>query len=842
MIRAFFDRWVWTMALRDARRSRARLILPSSALVLGVAALVAVTSFSTNVGDAFAEQSRELLGADLVVRSRQPFDEGTDAQLLHRFAAGGERSDVVTFNSMALLPRTGASRLVRVRAVRGGFPFYGALATDPPAAAARFAAGEGALLDASLIANFQAKPGDAVKIGDREYAVLGTLQSAPGESATSSLMGAPLYLPLEGLDPSLLERGVRVDYSAAFRLAPGQDAEELRSGARELAQSADVRIDTARSTAEGFGNSMANFHAFLNLIAFLALLLGALGVGSAMHVHAQARRDSVATLRCLGADAARACAIYLAQALMLALLGALAGGALGVVLHRSLPALLADFLPVAVPVRISPRALLLGGCIGGAASLLAALVPLLPLRRAPPLLALRSAAGLEPPRRDPWRAAVLVVFFLLVLVFARFQLGDLRAAAGYALGMLACFGILLALGRATIALLRRGAGTRAPFAWRQGVASLHRPNNQTGLLLIAIGFATLMLGTVAQLRALLLASIEEVTGGTRANLALYDVQDDQLEGAIEVIRAAGAPVLESTPIVTIRLESVNGRRVEELRLDQPRRSSALTREYRATYRDRLSDSERVVAGEWPAARTPGAPAPISLEDEQAARIGADVGDTLVWNVAGESVPTAVAALRHVDWRRFTLNFFVVFHSGVLEQAPKFHAVLTRVEDAKARGELQSAVIARFPSISAIDITLVLETIDDLLAKVAFVVRFLALFCVAMGLLVLLSSVLQSRARRAEESTLLRTLGASRALVDRIVAIEFATLGLVGATAGGALALGATWLLARWRFDLVYRVAWPELAATVLIVAALTYAVGRFGARGIERLPPLRALD
>ncbi len=71
---ALLDPWVWRMAWRDSRRSRGRLLVFSTALTLGVAALVAIGSLGWNLQRAIHEQARTLVGADLVVEAPTPLD------------------------------------------------------------------------------------------------------------------------------------------------------------------------------------------------------------------------------------------------------------------------------------------------------------------------------------------------------------------------------------------------------------------------------------------------------------------------------------------------------------------------------------------------------------------------------------------------------------------------------------------------------------------------------------------------------------------------------------------------------------------------------------------------
>ena len=186
-------------------------------------------------------------------------------------------------------------------------------------------------------------------------------------------------------------------------------------------------------------------------------------------------------------------------------------------------------------------------------------------------------------------------------------------------------------------------------------------------------------------------------------------------------------------------------------------------------------------------------------------------------------------------------FWSCFPEGVLEQAPQFHVLMTKVESKENSAAFQRAVVSTFPNVSIIDLTLILATVNDILDKVAFVIRFMALFSILTGLIVLISSVIISKFQRIKESVLLRTLGAQRKQVMTINALEYFFLGSLASLAGLILSLGATWALAYFSFDSTFvPYLWP-LLLVYLVITSLTVAVGLLNSRGVLSRPPLEVL-
>ncbi len=325
---------------------------------------------------------------------------------------------------------------------------------------------------------------------------------------------------------------------------------------------------------------------------------------------------------------------------------------------------------------------------------------------------------------------------------------------------------------------------------------------------------------------------------------LFDIQPDQREPVRRLLASQKLTVLQEAPIVTMRLRSIKGRAVEEIKQDSTHRVPkwALDREYRSTYRDRLVDSEQLTAGQWHTrVESQETPVPVSVETGIAKNLGVQLGDELVFDVQGVPIATRVTSLREVDWRRLQPNFFVVFPRGVLEEAPAFHVFVTRVESSEQSARMQRAVVKQFPNVSTIDLTLVLQTVDSVVGKISSVIRFMALFTVGTGLLLLVGTVLTGRYQRIHESILLRTLGASRAQILRILVVEYFALGTLAALTGVILALCGSWALAHFVFKVNFTIVAAPIVWAIVTVSLLTVLTGMLMSRGICRQPPLEIL-
>jgi putative ABC transport system permease protein len=838
--------WIFRMAWRDSRGSRARLGLYLSAMVLGVAALVAIRGFGDNFSATIDREARKLLGADLRIEAEEAFSDSTEALI---DSLGGAQARRFSFASMSYFPKTGDTRLASVRAVDEGYPFYGSIQTRPAEAATRYHSGRQALVDGTLLQQFGAEVGDSVRIGRVTYQIAGEIQQIPSESSFTSSFSPRIYVPRSEVDTALFQRGSRVEHEVFFRFdGEGPDTEQLRSELEPYLERNDVDIDTVDEEAEDWREGIGNLYRFLSLVGFVALLLGSIGVASAVNVYIRRRIASIAVLRCLGADGASTFRIYLVQAAAIGLVGAVAGSLLGVVFQAFVPRLLSDFLPFAVDFFVSWVAIGIGLGVGVGVTFLCALWPLLDVRGISPLRALRS--DVDPSTggwADPARWVIGGAMAAAVTGFALLQAPEWEIGLGYAGGLIGVFAVLAGLARLLTWAVRRYFPSTWPYPWRQGLANLYRPNNQTSVLLLTLGMGTFLIATLFLSQRTLLEQIRVSGGENRPNLVLFDVQPDQLDGVTDIVRANGLPVLQQEPIVTTRLRSVQGRTIEEIRRDSTARTTwAHEREYRVTYRDRLTASETLVRGELAdsVAGNPirsGTAVPVSIEEEIARELGVGLGDTLAFDVQGVPVTTTVGSIRRVDWQRIGTNYFVVFPKGVLENAPQIHVVLSRSDDEAAAAKVQGEVVQRYPNVSAIDLSLILSTVQELFGKLSYVIRFMALFSILTGLIVLAAAVVVSRQQRAQESVLLKTLGAGRRTVLKIMTVEYLFLGLLAALTGIALAVAAAWALSIFVFEGPLVVAPLPLAVTAVAVTGLTIAIGLLNSRGVYKRPPLEVL-
>lgn len=842
-------RFVAAMVRRELRVAGRRFGLYGSCMAIGIAVVVGLHTLREAVDDAVDLRSRELLGADLRLESRDPFGpeiQGAVDAIEARALAPPTR--VTRLGSMALAERSGRSRLVDVLAIEGVYPIYGEVWTAPAHRWSEFGDGEGRIfVDSTLLLQLDIAVGDSLRIGGEEFEIAAAIVKAPGSFGLQVEVAPRVFLRQSDLDRTgLVQEGSLVSYLRYSKLPDGIVQPWLEEH-RTTLEEARVRVQTVAGYQEDLSETFDVLTRYLGLVGLAALVLGSIGVAAGVRVFIREKFDTVALLRSIGASPGDVVAIYGLLALCLGL----AAGMLGILLCMPtmgvLPSLLGGMLPVEVELRMGPAAIATGLVLSVWATLLCAIGPVLDLAAVAPLRALRRDFG------DDGRAVKVGRFVSIGLAglslgsVSVWQAGDWRVGLGFAAGLMVTVAGLALAAVSLMRLLRHHPPRRLAYWARQGVANLFRPRNHTLPTVIAIGFALFVVATVHAVQHNVLAQLAIDSRPDRPNFVLFDVQRDQLDGVRGLLEEHEAAVVDHAPLVSARLAGVAGRRRAAWLGDEALSREmrwALQREYRLTYSEELRDSEEIVAGAWwspEEARADDLPFPVSVERDLAGSLGVGIGDEIVWQIQGVEIATRVMSLRQVDWGRMATNFFVVFPPAALEAAPQSTVLLAHLAEERARASLQRDLVGRFPNVSALDATLILRSLDSMFEQIGFAIRILSLFTLGTGIAILVAASMAARAERAREALLLRVLGASRSLLRKIVATEAVVLAAVAAGVGGGLATLAAWGLVVLLFELPFAPPVLDLLGLALATFVVTALFGGAGAATRAARSPQAAL-
>ncbi|MGH0030027.1 MAG: ABC transporter permease, partial [Myxococcota bacterium] len=459
--------------------------------------------------------------------------------------------------------------------------------------------------------------------------------------------------------------------------------------------------------------------------------------------------------------------------------------------------------------------------------------------------------------RGPRDALLLLPALLAFWALAVWRVGSLLAGSVFA----GVFGVsvLLLLGVGLLLLRGLAALPARALVPRLALRELVRSRASTVSSFVAIALCALLIGIAPQLRGILDRDLERPAAGALPSLFLFDIQPEQVGPLTELVASRGTTLQRVSPMVRARLDAIDGEPVASAEgseepppaptraarsgADEERRLRI--RRYNLTYRDRLTASERLregreFSGPWDAAS--GEPAELSLEWDFARRLGVGPGSTLRFDVQGVPVEGRVVNTREVRWNSFQPNFFVLFQTGVLEEAPQIFLASVPQLDPEPRAALQAAITAEFPNVSSVDVTRAVTRILALLDQLQWALSSTAALSILVGL-VLVYAVARDQARaRRWETNLLKVLGADFPFIRKAIDLEFALLGFLGAFAGAATSVLASAVLSLVVLDTGFGVSWTPLLATVVAIPLLCAGTGRVATRSVLRERPLVLLQ
>jgi putative ABC transport system permease protein len=831
------DGWVWRMAWRDARHNFGRLFLFAASLITGIAGVVSIASLNYSLQGELDRNARELLGADLVISTSKKIDSAAIAAL---DSVKAEQAGEAEMFSMVYFSESKQSRLISMHALKGNFPFYGQIETDPPQAYSQLKKGGYALLDEPLANQYSVSENDSIKLGNSWFKVAGFVRKFPGGSGILATFNPSVYINHVDLDSTgLVQFGSRVTRRIFYKTATEADAKKLEDNLRPTLKRAGLRSETVEERKEDLGEGFKSIYKFFSLLAFIALILGCIGVASSVNIYAREKRDEVAVLRCVGSSGWQAFNIYFIQIFFIGLVASVIGAGLGAGIQQLVPVLFKEFIPGELKFTLAWQAVVSGVVLGVVVTLLFSALPLLAVRFVPPLQVLRADSAST---KRFSKARVLVIGLVVLFPFlAAWYQTDWISGALFTVGLFAVLGLLALVALGILKLAKRTFQRQPSFVFRHALSNLFRPNNQTQALLVSIGLGALIISVLNITRSSLLAQVEFTGNENQSNTILFDIQPHQRDGVVKLMTDHQLKPNQVVPIVTCRLGEINGRTISVIQKDTASNIPdwALTREYRVTYRDTITHSEELIKGEKQSIK--GDSIFVTISEGMHESLNLKIGDSLVFDMQGVPIKVYLSGIRKVDWPKDPPNFIFVFPKGVIDAAPQVWVAATRMDDSPRTSKFQQELVTLYPNVSLFDLRLVLSTINAIFEKVGTVVRFLALFSIITGLIVLAGAVINSKYLRMKENVLLRTIGARARQITQITLIEYAYLGLFAALTGVWLSVGAGWLLCKFFFDITFAAAWLDLVYTGLAVMVLTMLIGWYNSREVINTPPLQVL-
>jgi putative ABC transport system permease protein len=836
-------------ALREMRGGLSGFLIFLTCIALGVAAIGGVNSVARSISAGVASQGQALLGGDLRFELNQREATPQERQFLQSLGDLAESADM---RSMARLEDGSDQALVEVKAVDGAYPLYGELETEPTLPQQDLFGNRngvwGAAADDLLFERLGLTPGSRIKLGNLTFELRSKLVTEP-DSISDGLAFAPrLLVSLEGLRASgLVQPGSLVEHVYKLRLPAGtSDARiaEIRAEAAEEFPEAGWSVRTRSNAAPALSSNIERFSQFLTLVGLTALVVGGVGVANAVNAYLDSKRGVIATFKCLGAPGGFVFTLYLAQILIIASIGIVAGLVLAALMPFGASAALSSYIPVPTEAGIYPGALALAAIFGVLVTLAFAILPLGRARQVPATALFREmgtgARGLPKTGYVALALGIAAVLAGLSVWFAT----DRRIAAIFVASAIFAFIVLHAVGLGVQALARRSPRVGST-ALRLAIGNIHRPGALTPSVILSLGLGLTLLVTLALIDGNLRRQITDSLPEQAPNFFFVDIQPTEVDSFSKLI-AETAPEgkLIRVPMLRGRIMALNGVEVQKVKVP-PEGAWVLRGDRGITYAKNIPENATLNAGEWWPADYSGEPL-VSFSAEEAGQLGLTIGDTVTVNVLGRNITARIANLREVQWESLGINFVMVFSPNTFAGAP--HSWLATLTMPGATLQQEAAVLNRvtqtFPAVTSVRVKDALDVVNRLVAQLGSAIRAAASVALVASVLVLAGALAAGNRSRVHDAVVLKTLGATRKTLITAFSLEYSLIGL--ATAVFALAAGgiAAWYVVDRIMKLPSTFSPTVAISTIAIALVLTVGIGLVGTwrvLGHKAAPVLRNL-
>lgn len=837
--------FILNMARRELRSAWKRLLFFFLCIAIGVGAIVALRSIIRNFHDVMASDARTILGADIRISSGRPWTPealATIDRVTKPYSP--ESAEAIESDTMMRPVEETNERalLVELEGIEPPFPFYGTytLANNEPFDH-RLLMNNGLIVARSVLERLELKLGDPVKIGTQVFTLRAILEREPG------LSGGFQFGPKVLISKSALENagltgfGSRTRRRIMIRVA-NQDVDKITKELRSALKSNFINVRSYKQSQERIDDQFTRAENFLSLAGFIILILGGIGVSSVTRVFIEEKRKSIAVLKCVGATGHTIFSIYLLQILILGFTGSVVGLMLAKFTLSVVGRHYEAILPPGMSYSLQWPSILQGLGFGLLVTILFSALPLLRIRKVKPNVLLRDESATDPRDRKfdlvRWSTAALVFAGLFFL--SAWQAGSLRVGIFF-LGGFIVTAIALHFVALLIMRLVRKLKKAASFQTRHAISGLHRPGNQTQVIVMAVGLGSFFIIATHSMQTNLLREMDFQTRTNLSNMYLIDIQSDQREGVEKIVREATGTEPEILPTVRGRIAAINGKTIDPESEDYKKDRGRLGFEYTMTYRDRLDETESILEGTfWD--RTSSSNPEISIEESLQGMMGLDVGGSVTFDILGRKITAKVTSVRRVDWKNARTGFYVLFRPGVLEAAPNVYiAALDAPLTEPARSRFQRRLVDAYPNVTAIDVVDIVRGIQKILNTITLGISFIGGFVFLSGVLILIGSIAMTKFQRIYESAVLKTLGATRNMILYILMLEYAFLGMIAGVVGSLAAMALSYAITVHVFELDWQLA-PALyligvAATILLVTL----VGALSSLDVLNRKPLAVL-
>lgn len=825
----------WTQTLSLWRAGALRVLV--FALVLAVAAITAVGFFTQRVETALNQQGSLLLGGDIAISSDHPiadtFEKSAISQGIH-IVKTYEFASMVVFGT--------ANQLAEIKVVGPGFPLRGDLTVgqkvDETGKVVKSIPNIGEVwLEPRLINLLNVKVGDVVEVGERKFRIAKILIREPSRGGDMFSFAPRLMMNAADLPSTkLIQFGSRVKYQLLLASEPQKISKYYQQTKPELSRG--EKIEDVRNARPEIKLALDKAQQFLGLSAMVSVILAMVAMLLSSLPYIKQSLDAFALMRCFGAPQNTVLQVLSIQTLMIAFFSALLGVVLGFIgqlgLARLAGSLFLDALP---PVSSTP---VFVGIVASIAMMFAVVLP--------HAWQMRNLTAMNILRRETLKQAssAQVKFLPAAIVMCAmifWQAHDAKLAFSTILALLLLCVSIVGFSYVLVNLANRlfnlSSKNQTINDIKLGVLGLKRRFGLSTVQMIGFSMGLMVLMLLALIRGDLIRNWQASLPLDAPNRFVINIQPTQVNGIKKFFEKQKINDVTIFPMVRGRLISKNGQDIAQTQWKDERAKHLAEREFNLSWASTMQSDNKLLSGHWWTPQEHSKPY-ISLEQDLAKTLGIQLGDKLVFDIAGSPLTLTVTSLRKVDWDSMRANFFAVTPPGVLDQyaanyISSFHLPM-------GADMPLNQLVREYPNVTVIDIAVLMQQVRGIMQKMSSTIEYVFSFSLIAGLAVLYAALVATREERITEATLMRVFGASRRQVGIAYVAEFACIGLIAAFVAAVAANSLAYYMSEHILNIPFQLNVRLAISTMLIAATVIPLVAWLGLRGFLNVPARQLLN
>lgn len=763
---------------------------------LGIIGLLLVESFKIGVEEKIAKNAKNFIASDLAVSTRRALDQNEIDKILNYlesnkfiYAKWIETYSLVTKKNNDNNKTEAFSKLADLNFVTPEFPFYGGVVLQDigrkgPGTWQDLHTKPTVWMSRDLSWELDIKIGDELKVGEAYFVVGGIIIEDQFSSFRGFNLAPKIFLSHNFLPKTdLIKFGSTATFSYTIKLPENVEVKKIQSELREIITDKAVKITGAEQASEQIARSLNLLSDYLGLITLLTYLLSLVGLYYFTQYFLSKKLKTFSIYKAMGLKTSALFKFNFLHLIVLTISSVIVSTSLVIIFLPMIKGYFSQLVGEELLFSLNAKAIarILSLSLGGS---LLALGPLFWGALQTPVATIFQDLPAELKRIKFYffLPLLLYVVFLAVFLSNSFKVGLLFISALVIIVLVA--GIIFKI---FTLFLDRFSG-QFDFINKQAARTLSRYFTSSFTIFICLLLGMTLTTFIFQLEGSLRQEFTQTYGDRRPDLFLFDLQDTQAQKFESLVSEQKWNRTTFSPMIRGRLLKINGIPVQKREEPGETQTTFETREdqnsermrnrgVNLSYRSTLSWSESIVEGKFNGeiCDISVKPCEISLEKSYAGRIGANVGDLLLFDISGIEIEGVVSSFRSVKWASFEPNFFILFQPGVLEDAPKTFLSSIKVNSFEEKRAVFSKMAQSFPSVSLIEVSELVRKITTVFDLMATAIKFISFLSLFVALVVLVAVSFNHLNLRRREMGLFYMLGLKSDLIKSIYSREFSIL-------------------------------------------------------------------